>query len=453
MSKFFVAVLSCQANKKKVDLIKQTWFKDLPEDYEIRFFTGGHEKEFDDGLNVGLVVDDGYEALPEKAAAIYEYCYKHFDFKWFFKIDDDTIVNFKNVDIIIDDDFDAIVGTVPEIEQRHPKYIDFLDYNLSPDYYVIGYGYFIKRDMLGKIIEVRKSEEFLKIKREENKRHFYVHHDVDLSLMFRVAKAKVKHTFLMTRKIEFSGPFESYIKELPFAVIDCGVYRHPDEWIHNFEFISKRNKLFPCVEISGTFSEQIFKLAYACWLRQYLPELKISNQVDGLYDISLIKEFEFYDPKDNTVINEDDLTKMSVTSLHCVKGEFKTLRFIKELGKEFKDAIRQYESKLDESNQKILNLINESESCFVVIDQNIDQKETLEYFKDAIDKLQTSNPDVDFFVFADDKETADKVFDNTPYIFIKIKDDGQQFSLMKHCKRGISLNSGIGMICKELMAE
>lgn len=449
MSKFFIAVLSCQANKKKVDLIKQTWFKDLPEDYEIRFFTGGREKEFDDGLNVGLVVDDDYEALPEKAAAIYEYCYKHFDFKWFFKIDDDTIINFKNVDIIIDDDFDAIVGTVPEIEQRHPKFIDFLDYNLSPDYYVVGYGYFIKRDMLGKIIEVRKSEEFLKIKREENKRHFYVHHDVDLSLMFRVAKAKVKHTFLMTRKVEFSGPFESYIKELPFAVIDCGVYRQPNEWIHNFEFISKRNKLFPCVEISGTFSEQIFKLAYACWLRQYLPELKISNQVDGLYDISLIKEFEFYDPKDNTVINEDDLTKMSVTSLHCVKGEFKTLRFIKELGKEFKDAIKQYEPKLDETNQRILDLINESNSCFVVIDKNDD----LEYFKEAITNLQASGHDVEFFVFADDKETADKLFGNDPYIFIETKDDGQQFGLMKHCKHGISLNSGIGMICQELMAE
>lgn len=450
MSKYFIAVLSCQANKKKVDLIKQTWFKDLPEDYEIRFFTGGHEKEFDDGLNVGLTVDDGYKALPEKAAAIYEYCYKHFDFKWFFKIDDDTIINFKNVDIIIDDDFDAIVGTVPEIEEQKRKFIDFLDYHLSPDYYTIGYGYFIKRDMLGKIIEVRKSEEFLKIKKEENKRNFYVHHDVELSLMFRVAEAKVKHTFLMTRRhYEFSGQFESYIKELPFAVIDCGVYQKPDAWIHDFEFISKRNRLFPCVEISGTFSEQVFKLAYACWLRQYLPELKISNQVDGLYAISLIKEFELYDPKDNMIINEDDLTKTSVTSLHCVKGEFKTIRFIKELGKEFKDAIRQYEPKLDETNQRILDLINESNSCFVVIDK----KDDLEYFKEAITNLQVSDTDVDFFVFANDKETAEKVFDNNPYIFIENKDDGQQFSLMKHCKHGISLNSGIGMICQELMAK
>ena len=95
-SKYVILIISCQKRKKRQNLLRQTWVKDMNRlGFRCIFVIGNNHtqdtKLFGDILWTDC--NDYYEGLPEKIIKSLSYIYQYFHFEYVFKIDDDCVLN------------------------------------------------------------------------------------------------------------------------------------------------------------------------------------------------------------------------------------------------------------------------------------------------------------------------------------------------------------------------
>ena len=92
-----VCIYSCNKySDTRHRVLRETWINDLNAygiDYKI--VVGGAVRSHINGDLIHLEVDDTYEALPFKSLAMFDFVYQHFNHQYFYKIDDDCILNVK----------------------------------------------------------------------------------------------------------------------------------------------------------------------------------------------------------------------------------------------------------------------------------------------------------------------------------------------------------------------
>lgn len=92
--KFIIAILTCEKNKDRLEAVRETWVKDLTENFKVFYvFARPGEKTELRGSNLYLDCADNYENIPGKIISLYNFLIANFDFDYIYKCDDDTYVN------------------------------------------------------------------------------------------------------------------------------------------------------------------------------------------------------------------------------------------------------------------------------------------------------------------------------------------------------------------------
>lgn len=99
MSDLIIGIETCNKYTYRAKAIRQTWLKDCYKfGVNSYFFIGRPGKPAETiGDTIYLDCGDGYLDLPHKTIAFIEYIYKHFDFDYIFKCDDDTYIDVKTL--------------------------------------------------------------------------------------------------------------------------------------------------------------------------------------------------------------------------------------------------------------------------------------------------------------------------------------------------------------------
>jgi hypothetical protein len=99
MSGLIIGIGTCEKYTNRTEVIRQTWLKDCYKfGINSYFFIGRPGKPAEIiGDTIYLDCGDGYLDLPHKTVAFLEYIYKHFDFDYIFKCDDDVYIDMKTL--------------------------------------------------------------------------------------------------------------------------------------------------------------------------------------------------------------------------------------------------------------------------------------------------------------------------------------------------------------------
>lgn len=93
-AKIIIGVLTCPENSHRVEGIRRTWLKLVPDHVRVVFIFGrpgvGPSLE---GDQLYLDCPEAYEKLPKKVHLFFQYCVKTFDFDYIFKTDDDSYID------------------------------------------------------------------------------------------------------------------------------------------------------------------------------------------------------------------------------------------------------------------------------------------------------------------------------------------------------------------------
>lgn len=171
--KLFVCIISCNKNLAKLNSLRNTWIKDLKKHgIDYRFFIGNKTETKHNDV-VCLDVDDSYEGLRVKSIESFKYCLQNFNFDYLLKVDDDTfvdideLVKLKNIS-----EYTGWLSSLEKHKQHLKLYTNYMKCrSLRKDlnheyfkkiknnfYYAVGAFYFIRKDLLEKIIEMSYSD-------------------------------------------------------------------------------------------------------------------------------------------------------------------------------------------------------------------------------------------------------------------------------------------------------
>ena len=164
-----ICIYSCRKyTDTRHQVLRDTWINDLKQyDIDYKIVVGGEAKSKIDGDLMCLEVEDTYEALPYKSIRMFEFAAKQFKHQYFYKIDDDCILNvnamFSDPAFLKTEYFGRVVsrplGGVDRawhhLKSTSQEAKDALD--LSPELSVYcdgSTGYILSRDAVTKLTEV-----------------------------------------------------------------------------------------------------------------------------------------------------------------------------------------------------------------------------------------------------------------------------------------------------------
>lgn len=131
-----VGICTWAGARDKREAVRRTWMRREQPGIECVFFSGGGREPGEEGSDiVFLDVPDGYNELPAKVFAFFQYALEHYDFDWLFKCDDDTYLELSRLETVIDSRYDLIGDMLVKIREAPSG----------------GAGYFLSRSMVEKL--------------------------------------------------------------------------------------------------------------------------------------------------------------------------------------------------------------------------------------------------------------------------------------------------------------
>jgi hypothetical protein len=100
--KVFIVVKACVKNLERLKSSRETWLKNLPENFEYRFFIGGKDQNVPQADDIVVLnnVGDGYNNIYDKVYSAYKYALNNFEFDYLISTDDDVYWDFSQLEDI-----------------------------------------------------------------------------------------------------------------------------------------------------------------------------------------------------------------------------------------------------------------------------------------------------------------------------------------------------------------
>jgi len=139
--KILFAIVTCQKNLNKQQVLRETWLQDIPEGVDWVFVQDREKNEMNlQEHELALATQKGYEHLARKSYDLFSYLAKESNYDYVVKIDDDAYVEPQNV-------VDFIKGKSPDYAGR--RNIQYHESGVIP--YAQGGFYVLSRESVQKI--------------------------------------------------------------------------------------------------------------------------------------------------------------------------------------------------------------------------------------------------------------------------------------------------------------
>lgn len=147
--KILIAVTNCWMFRKRQEVIRNTWLKNVPSCFDVRFFLGVGPNQKPEQLKSDEVfcqVDDGYNGLPAKTRAMARFARDN-GYDWMFKCDDDTYVQLDRLAKAVQELMGDYVGRLRGPSGNYP----------AP--YASGFSYWLSRRAFSIIADAKLTED------------------------------------------------------------------------------------------------------------------------------------------------------------------------------------------------------------------------------------------------------------------------------------------------------